>query len=122
MFIECNENPTKRRVGDCTVRAIAKALGTDWETVYAGLSLVGFAMHDMPSANRVWGQYLRRNGFRRRFLGEDCYTVSDFCRDHPRGVYILAIEGHVVAVIDGDHYDSWDCGTENPVYYFEKEG
>ena len=125
MFIECNENPTGRRVGDCTVRAIAKALGVDWDTAYAGLALVGFALCDMPSANRVWGQYLRRNGFRRRFLGEncpECYTVDDFCKDHPKGTFVLAIDGHVITVINGDYYDSWDSGTENPIYYFEKEG
>lgn len=123
MFIEWNENPTGRKRGDCTVRALATAIGKDWDTVFLGLALVGFVLHDMPSANRVWGAYLRRNGFRRRFLGEHCpdgYTVQDFCRDHPQGTYILAIDGHVVTVIDGDYYDSWDSGTENPVYYWER--
>jgi hypothetical protein len=27
----------------------------------------------------------------------------------------------VVAVVDGDYYDTWDCGDEVPVYYFERE-
>lgn len=51
----------------------------------------------------------------------DCYTVADFCRDHPNGTYILAIEGHVVAVDHGDWYDTWDSGDEIPIYYWEKK-
>lgn len=123
MFIEWNENPSGRKRGDCTVRAIATALGTDWDTVFLGLAVVGFFIHDMPSANRVWGAYLRKKGFKRHFLGEncpDCYTVRDFCKDHPIGTYILAIDGHVVTVIDGNYYDSWDSGDEFPVYYWER--
>lgn len=34
MFTEYNPNPAGRRVGDCAVRAVAKALDTDWETAY----------------------------------------------------------------------------------------
>ena len=30
-WILYNPSPTGRNVGDCAVRAIAKALGTDWE-------------------------------------------------------------------------------------------
>lgn len=118
-----NPNPRGTRVGDCTVRAIACATGQDWETVYAGLSASGFALADMPSANHVWGSYLKRCGFKRRIVddcGADEYTVEDFCRDNPRGVYVLAISGHVVCVIDGNYYDSWDSGAEVPVYYWTK--
>ena len=49
-----NPNPVSgQRVGDCTVRAISKATGQDWETTYAGLSAYGFMLCDMPNAN--WG-------------------------------------------------------------------
>lgn len=78
----------------------------------------------MPSANHVWGAYLRRHGFRRYALPDvcpDCYTVADFCRDHPSGVYVLALSGHVVCVEDGDYYDTWDSGAEVPAYYWQKE-
>ena len=81
-------------------------------------------MCDMPSANRVWGAYLRDKGFRRDLLPDecpDCYTVRDFCEDHPKGKYILAIEGHVVAVLDGKYYDSWDSGNETPIYYWKRK-
>ena len=76
----------------------------------------------MPNANHVWGAYLRRKGFKRHSIPEtcpDCYTVSDFCRDVPRGVYVLATNGHVLAGVNGDWYDTWDSGGETPIYYWE---
>lgn len=63
MYSAYNPNPIGARVGDCTVRAIAKATGQSWERVYMGICIAGFALGDMPSANHVWGAYLRRNGF-----------------------------------------------------------
>ena len=48
-----NPNPRGSNVGDCTVRAISKAMGQDWETTYVGLSLFGFLLSDMLFANRL---------------------------------------------------------------------
>lgn len=62
-YIQHNENPAGRNVGDCTVRAIAKGLGQSWEETYVGIALQGYVMRDMPSANHVWGSYLRSHGF-----------------------------------------------------------
>lgn len=124
MYSAYNPNPMGARVGDCTVRAISRATGEGWDTVYCGLCVEGLRLCDMPTANHVWGAYLRRHGFRRRALPDDCpdcYTVADFCRDHPHGTYVLAISGHVVCVADGIYYDTWDSGSESPAYYWYKE-
>lgn len=110
-------------VGDCAIRAICKATGQSWEQAFAGLSGYGFWLCDLPSANHVWGAYLRKNGFRRYLVddhGKDAYTVEDFCRDHPEGLFVLAINGHVVCVEDGKYYDSWDSGQEIPLYYWAR--
>lgn len=122
-FVRYNANPINKRVGDCTVRAISKALNQDWEKTYAETSLQGFMLCDMPSANHVWGAYLKHKGFERKIIPDtcpDCYTVADFCDDHPHGIYILALSGHVVAVEDGNYYDTWDSGDEIPIYYWQK--
>lgn len=77
----------------------------------------------MPSANNVWGAYLKKLGFSRHIIPEDCsdsYSVSDFAMDHPRGTYLLALASHVVCVIDGDWHDTWDSGAETPLYYWER--
>ena len=80
-------------------------------------------MSDMPSSNHVWGAYLMSKGFERHIIPNtcpDCYTVKDFCEEHPEGTYILATGSHVVAVIDGDYYDTWDSGDEIPIYFWEE--
>ena len=120
-----NPNPVKgKRTGDCVVRAICKATGFDWETVFTGLMIQACALSDMPSANYVWGAYLYKHGYRRKLIEQSeryIYTVNDFCVDHPTGTYILCIDGHVVTVQEGKYFDTWDSGNEIPVYYWEKE-
>lgn len=123
-WINYNANPIHKRVGDCTVRAISKALGQSWEQTYTELALQGMILSDMPSANHVWGAYLKQKGYERKLVPDscpDCYTVSDFCEDYPNGIYILAISGHVVTVIDGRYYDTWDSGSEIPIYFWKRK-
>lgn len=125
MWIEFNPSPTGRRVGDCAVRAIAKALDVDWEKSYMMLAANGFGMGDMPSSDSVWGSVLRQHGFYRESIPNtcpDCYTARDFCKDNPKGTFVLGFGGHVATVVDGDLYDSWDSSDEIPVYvWYRKE-
>lgn len=120
-----NPNPAGRSVGDCAVRALSKALDQTWEETYAGLALEGFIRGDLPNADSVWGPYLRERGFRRHLLPDtcpDCSTAADFAAANPFGIFILSMPGrHVLAVVDGVLYDSWDSGGEIPVYYWTKE-
>ena len=123
-YIEFNPNPVGRRVGDCAVRAIAKALNVPWETAYTMISVNGFSMGDMPSSDSVWGATLRQNGFYRKAIPNtcpDCYTVKDFCHDHPFGVYVLGFGGHIATVVDGDLYDSWNSENEIPQFYWYRK-
>ena len=124
MWVQSNNNPDKALVGDCTVRAISKAIGKPWDDTYIYLAVQGFKMKDMPSSNRVWGEFLYNNGFRRFIIPDscpNCYTIKDFCEDHKDGKYVLATGTHVVCVADGNYYDSWDSGDETPIYYWRKE-
>ena len=124
MWIEYNPNPVGRKVEDCSIRAVAKALNISWEQAYALVTSAGFNMGDMPHSNGVWGAVLRQNGFYRKSLPDtcpDCYTAKDFCEDHPKGIYILGFGRHVATVINGNLYDSWDSSEEIPQYYWYKE-
>ena len=123
MWIPYNPNPKGRRGNDCTVRAICKLTGEDWMTVYLGICVCGAMLADMPSTNAVWGSWLRDHGYTRKALPDhcpDCYTVEEFCRDYPTGKYLLMLPEHVVAVVDGDWYDSFDSGQETAIYYWMK--
>lgn len=120
-----NENPYQRSVGDCAVRAVSKALGQTWEQTYVELCLEGFLMGDLPNSDTVWSRYLRRHGFKRYLIPDecpDCMTVERFAEENPEGVFVLSMPGrHVVTVIDGQFWDSWNSSNEVPEYYFAKE-
>ena len=118
-FVLYNPNPTGRNVGDCAIRAVAKALKTDWETAYVAIAENGYAMGDVPSADSVWGSVLRQNGFYRKSIPNscpDCYTAGDFARDNPRGTFVLGFGGHCATIDNGILYDSWDSSNEIPQY------
>ncbi len=125
MWVRFQPNPAGRNVGDCAVRAVAKALNISWEDAYAKIASNGYAMGDMPSSDSVWGSVLRQNGFYREAIPNecpDCYTAKDFCKDNPYGIFVLGFGGHVATVVDGDLYDSWNSENEIPMYvWYRKE-
>lgn len=125
MWRQFLNNPEGRNVGDCSVRAISKALDVDWDTAYLLITAEGFCAKDMPSSDSIWGNVLRQNGFYRSVIPNscpECYTAEDFCRDHPKGIYVLGFGGHVATVVDGILYDSWNSSQEIPVYVWVKKG
>ena len=49
------------------------------------------------------------------------YTVEDFCKDHPKGTYVLGTGSHAVCVQDGTIFDAWNSSREVVIYYFERQ-
>jgi len=123
-FVYCNPNPHNNLVIDCVIRAVTIALDSDWYTIYDDICAQGRKMCDMPSSNSVWTQYLLDRGFKMESLINTCpfcYTVKDFTRDHPTGIFILCSGDHAVTVINGNHYDIFDSSDVVPIFYFYKE-
>ena len=133
-YINLNLNPDEADRGDCVIRAITLALNYNWYMVHDELCFLSRKMADMPSSNRVWKEYLRQKGFVEKGIQNtcpDCMTVERFAYHHPKGTYILStceysranekiiVTGtHVVTVIDGNYYDTWDSGADVPLSYF----
>lgn len=123
-WVKYNPNPVRSDpVGDCAVRAISKALDVSWEQAHTLLSYNSYMMGDIQNSNAVIGAILRQHGFK-RFLIPDtcpvCYSVAEFSADNPNGRFVLGTGNHVVTVIDGNYYDSWNSGSEIPVYAWYK--
>jgi hypothetical protein len=123
MYSYYNANPYKIRVGDCVIRAISKALNQSWEDTYIDLTIQGYLMGDLLSSNAVWDAYLKSKGFKRHIVPNDCpdcYTINDFCKEYPQGIYVIGTGTHAVAVIDGIIFDTWNSGDETPIYFYKK--
>lgn len=124
MWVEWNDNPAAIHTTDCTTRAIGVALDIPWEEAYTLLAVNGFAMGLVPlDSDWLWGSVLRQHGFRRYLSPDcpDCYTVREFCEEHPHGVYVLKVPSHVVTAVDGNYYDLFDSGDEPVIYYWTEE-
>ena len=125
MFCLYNPNRLNKRVGDCAVRALTKALNVDWDEAFTLMVEKAWDMADMPSSNVVWGAVLRDHGFEKFAIPDtcpDCYTADDFLREHPRGMYILGFGNHVATAIDGCLFDAWNSENEIPLYYYRPGG
>lgn len=124
MYRPYNPNPLGRRTDDCVIRAIAKAFNISWEQSYDLIVDEGRKRYDVPEANHVWIGFLEQNGFHLfaiRNTCPNCYTVRDFCEDHPHGTYIIGDGKHVVTAVAGDWYDSWDSGDLVPAFYLRRQ-
>lgn len=123
MYKFYNPSPIGARTGDCAIRAVAKALDTDWEKAYLLLCVKGYEICDLPNANSVVNALLIDEGYEREIIPNTCpkcYTISDFAREHPTGVYVVGTGTHMVAVAEGDIYDSWDSSNEIPIFFWRK--
>ena len=91
MYSAYNPNPMGARVGDCTVRAISRATGESWDAVYCGLCVEGLRLCDMPTANHVWGAYLRRHGFRAGAARQQAHQRRHNCDQSYNAFHFLPI-------------------------------
>ena len=123
MFKYKNKNKLGRIVGDCVVRAISTLLNQSWDETYIGIAIQGFISADMPSSDDVWGDYLIYKGYERCVLSHECpncLTVREFAERYDKGRYLLFVGGHVVPVVEGTYYDTWDSGDKTVIYFFRK--
>lgn len=122
-YIHYNPNPLGKNVGDCVVRAISKLFSMTWEDAYIALCMQGYIDKSIMTDDNTWGNYLAAKGYTMHHLPNTCprcYSVYQFAEDHPYGKYLVKTPGHVIAVVDGNYYDSGDSGGEVPIYYWKE--
>lgn len=122
MWIKANPNPCGKEAPDCVIRAIAIALNMSWFQVFDELCNVARNDCNMPSADSVWGHYLYLKGFEPFLLPQNCprcVTVRAFTEIFPEGIFIIGTGNHAIAVINGNHYDSWDSSDEVPSFFWK---
>ena len=122
-YVYYNANPARKSHGDCVIRALSKVMDLTWEQVAIDLSMMQVTFHEMQNNDHVWGTFLSLNGFEKGMLPypcPNCITIKDFCKLYPYGKYVVATGEHVVAVVDGDYYDTDDTGNEVLIYFWKE--
>lgn len=123
-FVYYNPNPRRKQVIDCTIRALCRLEHLPWRVIFDEVCSIARDLCDMPSSDQVWQTYLYLLGYTKHIVPDfcpRCYSIKEFCHDHPHGSYMVKTSGHVVAVVDGDYYDTWNSGNRVPIYYWRKE-
>ena len=126
-YYQPNDKDLMDKYGDCTIRALSKALNCTW--------LEAFDL-TIPICRReqVTNIFNAPSVVARKFLAELGFTytgisnkkgvkrptVDSFAKEHPTGTYILNVANHEVACVDGKYYDTWDSGNKSLYGYYEK--
>ena len=122
MYKYYNPHPkgTTTEVGDCVKRAIVATTGRDYMEVQRELNahkkITGAKSFN---SNRNPHRYVEDVLNAKRIEVFSKTTVEEFCEQHPRGRYILDMDEHWSACVDGCIYDTWDCGNKKVNFAYE---
>lgn len=109
MFVYYNNNPFKRHVNDCSVRAIALATNRSWNLTYKELSdyarKEGITFSEVEFINEYLSRRYPRYCEKER---DKVVTVGDFSDLKLKGRWLCTMGGHITCVIDGVIYDTFD--------------
>ena len=111
-FNYLNVNPDLEDIGDCVVRAITLANPyLEYEDVEEKLYYTSQLL-ECPERCVCCYSFLLDNVF--DYEQVDCYglSVHEFCQEYDEGVYLVRMDGHLTCVINGEIWDTWDCGNE----------
>ena len=101
-----NANAHGNFVNDCTVRAISLAENKTWDETYRELSFLaqknGIILDDVNFIEPLLDSRYERVCFIEK-------TVGEFAEEHPIGVYLITMKGHITCCMNGVIYDTFDC-------------
>lgn len=126
VYFQPNRKDLKDRYGDCQIRALCKALDLSWTEAF---DLTIPICREVQTYTIFGGSCdigkdnLAKLGFRyvgvSNKKGTKRPTVDSFAKDHPSGRFICKIAHHVVAVVDGQYFDTWDSGDCSMYGWYE---
>ena len=128
VYYQPNEKDLKDKVGDCQIRALSKALGKTWLEAFDIITPICREQQVMD----IFSCDLKKTKAAMKGLGFEYVgisnkkgtrrpTVDSFAKEHKTGTYICTVAHHVVAVVNGRYYDTWDCGGCSLYGYYEMD-
>ena len=115
-FKNYNVNPKGKKVGDCTIRAIAYASSQSWEKVHEDLFKIAMKEKCMVNEKRCEEKYLEQLGFTKmkqpRKGDGTKYLVRevDELIDTNKYDVVISVANHLTCVDKNYIIDIWDCG------------
>ena len=109
-----NANPKGRLTTDCAVRAICTGTGIPYNDVVMGLAEIQCKYGMDGSSKEGIERYLKAHGWAKhkqpRKADWTKYTGSEFCKMLDKGERVIANIGghHIVAIVDGKVWDTWN--------------
>lgn len=109
-FIYWNENLDGQKVSDCVTRAITLASGLSYPTIRKKLRYTSKLLDCETSLCPTCYGFLIQEVLGGVPTNCDGLTVGEFADLHPKGTYLVRIEGHLTCVKEPSSvYDIWDC-------------
>ena len=125
-YYQPNKMDLKDKYGDCTIRALSKVFNCTWLEAF-DMQVPLCRKYQLP--NIFFAPAKTRNMFFHE-LGLTYYpvsnkrgtrrpTIDDFAKDHTQGRFLCVVANHIVAVVDGKYYDTWDSGHKSMYGWYE---
>ena len=119
MYKYYNPHPKGLSVDDCVKRAIVVVTGRDYTVVQRELNeykkITGAKSFNSVKNLRYVEDVLKA----KKIPLNKQLTAKEFCQSYPCGRYILDMDEHWSACVDGCIYDTWDCRSEKVNYAYE---
>lgn len=121
MFTYLNTNPLSLNESDCVTRAIHLATGYSYAEVQDKLYYIAQLLECERLCVCCY-QHLLSDVFKYNKVYCTNMSVKEFAKQHPQGIYIIRMPGHLSTLIHGRIYDTWDCSDEilTDVWYVNK--
>ena len=119
MYKYYNPHPNGLSTDDCVKRAIVVVTGMDYSKVQRNLNEYK-TVTGAKSFNSIKNlQYVEDVLKAKRITLHSRLTAEEFCKSHPHGRYILDMDEHWSACVDGYIYDTWNCSKEEVNFVYE---
>lgn len=130
-----NQNPRNRITTDCVIRAISTATEIPYNQVVMEMAELQCKTGYDDGDPKLYDLYLKEQGFKKqkqpRKADNTKYTGAEFCKELQSDYgYVIGKDirivahiggGHVVAIIDGKVWDTWDSTDGCIGNYWVKE-
>lgn len=111
-YFQPNSKDHNNEIGDCVIRAICKVSGKSWKEIFDALCTIARTRQSLPNYSDVFSQYLESFGYKHKIVKKKLTVKYASLLSKSNKRLVMRCEGHLVAAVDGDYYDTWDSGKK----------